>query len=416
MAISHVSRGLTVSSREVILMKDVESDKVYNLTSVVEATDNNTVEIDNNLFQREKKQVQSGQPEIIMPSLQNESFSFEISWPNTVLPVPENKSGADIILTPNIQVTNNTAHLVQIESDTFIPELIRANGQVLQPQVDSHLPPKNPECIFIKPRMNTLIGIQAKLSWQNDRLRLSGSNVGKVWFFNDLKPETYQMRFTYRRSLEGVSCSGKETSQLRRGEDNWVKQGDTRSVTLRLVTPTATDSSAVEVDGIRFKTVILKPVLTIPENQPNSTTLLQLGIRLTNNTPKSISFPQTQLRAALKRVDGSEVRQGCVSDSSSQPQKIERVLVQPKETATILSEGKLLWIENRLQIRMSDSFFDFCFYDNLKPGIYQVQIGYNILIEELSSEDSLTNPIVRLQDIWNGLVVTPPADLRLVQK
>lgn len=368
----------------------------------------NAVEVDGSQFK-------IAQPEIIMPNSPKESISFEISSSNTVLPIPKNMVGSHILLAPGINIVNNMPHAIKIESDTLIPELIRVDGQVLQPQVDKHSQSRESKCILIEPRMNAIFAIEAKLFWQNNKLQFSGTSVGGSWFFEDIQSGTYKIQFTYRRSLGGFSCSEKETQILTK-EENWVKQGDTRSVTLRLVKPVATDPSAVELDGVLFKTVISQPVLTIPENKPNVATDVQLGMLLINNTLKPIRVPQNPPKAGLERLDGGELRGGCLSDSLSRPQKFEEVIVKPGESIELLVNGKLLWANKNLRIIMSDSPLDFCFYDELMPGNYQFSLWYNIPNTEIYSEDSFTERISRLQDIWTGLVVTPFGKFRLVEQ
>jgi len=52
----------------------------------------------------------------------------------------------------------------------------------------------------------------------------------------------------------------------------------------------STDSNGVEVDGIRFETLVPETVWTIPENQPGASTPVQLGIRMINNRSIPVQF------------------------------------------------------------------------------------------------------------------------------
>lgn len=44
-------------------------------------------------------------------------------------------------------------------------------------------------------------------------------------------------------------------------------------------------SNAVEVGGLRFETLVPVPVVTVPPNQPDTTTPVRFGIRVTNMEP-----------------------------------------------------------------------------------------------------------------------------------
>lgn len=110
-----------------------------------------------------------------------------------------------------------------------------------------------------------------RLIWQNNRLQLQVINspnslpkifcfLDKSWFFNSLQPESYQFRFIWGNYGDSKSSSDPQTREIVS-----AVQLATQFVNLRLVEPVGSYNSAIELNGIRFETLMPERVLTLPE-------------------------------------------------------------------------------------------------------------------------------------------------------
>ena len=60
------------------------------------------------------------------------------------------------------------------------------------------------------------------------------------------------------------------------------------------------ETNGIEVDGVRFETVVSQRVLTIPEAKRGVYTPLKVGIRITNNTQSFFTFHPMFIRCFQK--------------------------------------------------------------------------------------------------------------------
>ena len=110
-----------------------------------------------------------------------------------------------------LALTNHTPHPICPEFAALMPELIGPDGQPRQPQRNpNYRPPKR----FFGGRL-TLPGERrefqgsAVLYWENKRLLLKASTqwLAGAWYFDDIEPGNYQLRFTYHSSGKATVCT-----------------------------------------------------------------------------------------------------------------------------------------------------------------------------------------------------------------
>lgn len=183
-----------------------------------------------------------------------------------------------------------------------------------------------------------------------------------------------------------------------------------------LISFESTDSNAVEVDGIRFETAIPERVWRIPENKPSATTPVRLGISVTNNTltPLYFSF-YSQMLPDLVGSDGQSLLSGGGSNRMPYPIESDFLLAMPGARVTFLREAKLFWDNNRLLLGYSDLRLGAWFYQDLKPGYYQVRFDYFSPEAQATYYKPETKQYIGLQGIWTGRITTPFVDIRLVK-
>ena len=180
------------------------------------------------------------------------------------------------------------------------------------------------------------------------------------------------------------------------------------------------DSNAVEVDGIRFETLVSERVLTIPANQPGVETPVKLGIRITNNTPTPLRFNFfNALSPEIVAPHGQAVGRSHASDLLLEPKESDFPLVMPKQSVTFFQDAKLSWRKggnqltlDELALRVPDGIGGFWIFAALKPGTYQVRFRY----ESYRTTVVIPKPeIRRLDGVWTGQVVTTFMEVSLVQ-
>ncbi|MCL1469800.1 hypothetical protein [Argonema antarcticum] len=241
--------------------------------------------------------------------VEEDGISLKISsWQSDelILSIPKKHTGTNISLDFEVYLTNHRSTRASVTlGDIPTPELVNSDGKKLQPQGEAGRNQQSkPEefggydCAFLEPDAPSArnyfgFGLKTKLSWHNDKLQLEISDrFGNLWFFDALKPETYQLRFSYDIPDGTASCYDPNTMRLRTIEGIQPGRGVTQFIKLRLVETIPTDNNAIEVDGVRFKIEMPKSVLTIPANQPGATTSVKpLAQHLTQSSPeKAHSF------------------------------------------------------------------------------------------------------------------------------
>ena len=180
----------------------------------------------------------------------------------------------------------------------------------------------------------------------------------------------------------------------------------------------STDSNVVEVDGVRFETLVPERVLPIPANRPDAKTPVKLGLRITNQTQKPVRFTRYDtLFPELLGADGRALQLEGARNWSFPPTVSDCPLLQPGESATFFLDAKLFWQNNKLQLGGSDGFGGFWYFDDLKPGTYRIQIGYSISsMPGVSVYDPEIQTFRRLTDLWRVPVATPLVEIHLVQR
>lgn len=275
MALSHVFRGSTSPS-------DLKITRVTELKSV-DSPDNKTVE--------------------------QEGISMKISVPYFVLPIPEKKLDLSSPLFFIVSIANNTQNLIRAEDDTLTPEIIGQNGQAMPLQRARDRKSTIRKLCGLVERGTTRLFRSGVLAWNNNKLQLRGdAGLGYFWYFDELKPGAYQLRFIYYSPGGEVSCYDVETQKLMTVKGLGRGQGATNFIPIRVVQPVSINSNTVEVDGIRFEIFMPERVFIIPSNKPNATTPVKLALRITNKTATSFRFQQLNTTLQILEQGGKKLR------------------------------------------------------------------------------------------------------------
>jgi hypothetical protein len=187
--------------------------------------------------------------------------------------------------------------------------------------------------------------------------------------------------------------------------------------------------NAIEVDGVRFETVVSQRVLTIPEAKRGVYTPVQLGIRFTNNTHKSLYFSSNFYAMFPEMIapDGQLMRTGISCERYNPPFEYDYVLIVPGKAVTLHRDSFLFWIQNRKkkrdrQLALSIRFpcEDVYSFDPLYPGSYQFRFEYREYPESMDELSGWIEPIslqtrerIR-ENLWTGKISTPFVNIQLV--
>jgi hypothetical protein len=375
MALSHVSAGATTPS-------DIGITRVTELKSV-DLPDSKTVE--------------------------GEGISMNISVPYFILPIPEKKLDISSPLSFVVSIANNTQNFIRADNDTLIPELVGQDGRSLPLQkARDRQSNRRSLCGLVEPGTTKLFR-SGVLTWNNNKLQLKGdAGLGYFWYFDELKPGEYQLRFIYHSPGGKVSCYDVEKQKPMTVKGLGRGQGATNFIPIRVVQPVSINRNTVEVDGIRFEIFMPERVLTIPSNQPNVTTPVKLSLRISNKTATSFRFQQLNTTLQIRGQDGKKLRWkgrggGNLLAGSNCP------LVEPGENVTFGLDAKLFWENNLLLLGRSERSGGFRYFDEIKPGKYQIKIWYYPGVSEVSCTQDLSG------DTWKGLGATPFVEFNLVE-
>lgn len=181
------------------------------------------------------------------------------------------------------------------------------------------------------------------------------------------------------------------------------------------------NNNAVEKDGVRFEILVPERTWIIPPNQPDASTPLRLGLRMTNKTQKPIRFfifdTLRVLGIDIVGEDGLALeKQGGRNVTRLTPEQLVCRLAQPKQSLTYDVNANLYWYDNQLLFGSPDGWY----FEGLKPGSYRIRFKYSItsipvpLCENLQNLDQAA--LVKVaEEFWSGLAVTPFVDIRVVE-
>jgi len=380
-----------------------------------------------------------------------DSIRMEIWQPNLiVLPIPENRFTANTFVQIGVYITNNARTSFRFNpAKTLIPELMTSEGQLLQrflvtneftAAVQTNTP-QSPGLGFkltrllskltslfdksdrwlVQARSTVAIGIYTRLFWQNNLLRLEFHtndyrffSSSRYWFFDALQPGKYQLQFIYSRSYGNRTDSS--SREVRTTQEMESEQLATFFVNFYLVQPAETERNAVEVDGIRFETVVPEKLLIIPKKERKAETAVQIGMSITNNTQTPFRFDFfASLIPELVGADGQALQRSYFCLGLQSARKSDYPLAMPGERVTRFPDAKLFWFKRdqlRLQIAAGDG--GFWIFDNLQPGIYQLRFVYNKQNAFVTRHDRKKTYTKSLKWICKSIVPTPFVEFCLV--
>ncbi|MDY7002664.1 MAG: hypothetical protein SWX82_01465 [Cyanobacteriota bacterium] len=194
------------------------------------------------------------------------------------------------------------------------------------------------------------------------------------------------------------------------------------------------ETNLIEVNGIRFETIVPKRVLTMPKKDlikklsdigkhlltpplhPSPGYPVQIGIRITNNSdrPFYFSFNLTLFPELIRAETGEvvELNGGWISLAGALESDLP--LTMPGESTSFFLDAKICWLCGKnygLSTMISGGKFIF---QPLDLGWYKLRFIYENQKETIQLYGSLIKKTQVIEGLWTGQVLTPFVDIFLV--
>jgi hypothetical protein len=187
-----------------------------------------------------------------------------------------------------------------------------------------------------------------------------------------------------------------------------------------MTTGESSDNNALEVDGVRFETILSNPVLSIPVKKANSNgyTSVELGIKITNATANPLYFSgYTTFIPELLEPGGKIKDWGRNSNILITPSESNYLLTMPGESVTFFPDTILLRKGNYTGLAIEYGDGSVWVAGELKPGKYQFRFSYQkifyprgeIIYRQPEIEEKL------LEQVWFGKGDATFVELHLVK-
>jgi hypothetical protein len=195
----------------------------------------------------------------------------------------------------------------------------------------------------------------------------------------------------------------------------------------------SSNSNTIDVDDIKFETMMPERVVQIPPKLPEAKTQVQFGIRITNKTAIPHRFLLFSARPQFLKFNNQKVpRFGPNVNGSYNPLLSDFQLVMPGESVTLLLKGYFHWESHKLKFVFLEKDGSYWIFSDFNPGTYWVKFTYEnkysaweqrgswsdpIDLKPVWKEQIYNNPksdIIKMEDVWTGEVHTHPIEFNLI--
>jgi len=372
-------------------------------------------------------------------TVKQEGIPLKILEPQitAVLPISKDQPSLSIPIHLSVSITNNTQTSIPfIIYGRLIPEIIGPDGQTLHRKepINRQVQMEEYEGLLIGVREQIAISLEARLSWQDNLLLLRVPtnpsywhipiNPDNSWSFEGLELGTYQLRFIYDNPTGNVLCFD---CQIRQGtlkierikiEGIKTSQLATPFVDLRILQAVDLNNSVVEVNGISFEILMPERELVVPDQLSDGRKLLDLGIRITNNTTTPLHFCfHDAITPELMLPNGQIMRESSQwSDWLRGYEESDFPLAMPGDDVIFSPGASIQKIEdNQFELIIWVGNGGSWRFNRLQLGNYQIRLEYsNDAVQvKVDGKDRKTKVI---DNIWTGQVFTSFIEFSLVDK
>ncbi len=227
-----------------------------------------------------------------------------------------------------------------------------------------------------------------------------------------MKPGIYQIKFVYSNTEKEFLFFDGHAADFKLIQNSVANQLTSPCVNLQLIKPGDFDKNAVQVDGIRFETVVPKQIWNISYSEISKCSPpVQIEMKIINNTLSNQRFCSldTLIRALITADDFILGRKlGGGSTGWFGPSESDFHLIVPKESLTFsvkahVEKGK----DGLFNMVVNGTGGGYWLFTGLKLGIYQIRLTYKAMTNFFDKEF--------FEDLYEGLVHTPFVEFCLIK-
>jgi hypothetical protein len=170
------------------------------------------------------------------------------------------------------------------------------------------------------------------------------------------------------------------------------------------------DSNAVEVDGIRFETVVPERSYRLPKY--GEETPMKFGVRITNKTLIPYRFDLPKFFPEILNPHGKPLQMSFAQNATRKVEETDIPLIMPGESFEFLKDAKFSWYSRDCIVLKGFAFYGgiWSFY-NFKPTKYQIRLAYKNLLPK--QKMLLVTGQYEVDGFWISTIATPFTRLRL---
>jgi len=167
------------------------------------------------------------------------------------------------------------------------------------------------------------------------------------------------------------------------------------------------NSNVVEVDGIRFETLVPERMYRLPKYEEE--TPIQFGVRITNNSSTPYRFDLPNFLPEILDKHGKVMQMGGGRNATGMIEESDVPLIIPGEKLEYWMNAKFMWFgKNCIQLTGIAQYGLIWNFYNFLPGKYQIRLTYNNPLPTRKIQ-----LVKEIDGFWIGKVATPFARLRL---
>lgn len=178
------------------------------------------------------------------------------------------------------------------------------------------------------------------------------------------------------------------------------------------------NTTAVEVNGIRFETRLKNSVIPLPPKEEDAMTGMEFEVIITNNTSTTFYFGfGNNLIPKLMASDGQIFYEGHVTDWMRLPLESDFLLSRPGETLTFIQSAFLYYTGDDFSLCLNVLEGGlWTVYEINNPGTYKLQFTYKSVVSVIKAGTEEGTESKKIENIWTGEVDLPPLELQLVDE
>lgn len=164
---------------------------------------------------------------------------------------------------------------------------------------------------------------------------------------------------------------------------------------------------AIEIDGIRFETIMPQRKIPIPPKQADAKTNFDLEIQITNGTSIPHRFLLFYMSPEFRDEEQQPIQKNGPNNNGYYfPQSCDFQLVMPGEAVSFTRQGRFFWTKDRLALEFREKSGATWVFSGFSQGFYYVQLIYENQRSVWRQENVRASDIVEVRDVWVGHVLT----------